>query len=112
MTQYEEYLESEYLSFTKSDLYNLLIETANKTNYTIDIFHGVIKEKNNDIYCISINVIDEYHKFIELYDDGQLSAFVTLVNVKKNKAQFYKWNDIDFTEDIEKIIDFLIINTV
>ena len=64
-------------------------------------------ESNNGLYCLSISLTDLDDNSIYVFDDGYLTAYVELVRIKNGKVKFAKWDDIDFIDDIKRIIQYL-----
>ncbi len=92
--------------FKKSDVYKKLCVEAANLNCKIKVDCGrSVDLKDHNIY-FGIVLCDEYDKPIDIYDEGEMSASISIINVdKKNRYYFSHWNQDDFVEDISWLIN-------
>lgn len=91
--------------FKKSNIYKKFYVDAAKLNCKIKVECGKsVNLKDQNIY-FGIVFCDEYDKPIEIYDEGEMSASISIIKVdKKNRYYFSHWNQDDFVEDISSLI--------
>ena len=108
MDQYLKYQEEQINDFLNSSLAKELFDLVTiNTLFKIKIDSGPIFENNYVLYCFSISLMDLYDNCIYVFDDGYLTAYVELIRIKKGKEKYSKWDDIDFIDDIKRIIQYL-----
>ena len=108
MDKYIKYQEEQINDFLNSSLAKELFDLV-KINafFKIIIDSGPIIENKNVLYCLSISLMDLDDNCIYIFDDGYLTAYVELVRIKNDKVKLAKWDDIDFIDDIKRIIQYL-----
>ena len=108
MDKYLKYQEEQINDFLNSSLAKELFDLVkSNTSFKIQIGKGPIFEKKYKYYCLSISLTDLDDNIIDVFDDGYLTAYVELVSIRKDKVKFSKWDDIDFIDDIKRIIQYL-----
>ena len=108
MDKYLKYQEEQINNFLNSSLAKELFDLVKiYTLFKIKIDSGPIFENNNVLYCLSVSLMDLDDNCIYVFDDGYLTAYVELVRIKNDKVKFAKWDDIDFIDDIKRIIQYL-----
>lgn len=92
--------------FKKSDIYKKFYKEAVDLNCKMKVDCGKsVNLKDNNIY-LGIIFCDDCDKPIEIYDEGEMSASISIINVdKKNRYYFSHWNQDDFVEDISWLIN-------
>ena len=108
MDKYIKYQEEQINDFLNSSLAKELFDLVKiNTFFKIIIDSGPIIENKNVLYCLSISLMDLDDNCIYIFDDGYLTAYVELVRIKNDKVKLAKWDDIDFIDDIKRIIQYL-----
>ena len=108
MDQYLKYQEEQINDFLNSSLAKELFDLVTiNTLFKIKMDSGPIFENNYVLYCFSISLMDLDDNCIYVFDDGYLTAYVELIRIKKGKEKYSKWDDIDFIDDIKRIIQYL-----
>lgn len=94
--------------FKKSEIYKKFYVEAANLNCKIKVECGKsIDLKDKDIY-LGIVFCDENDKPIEIYDEGEMSASISIVRVdEKNRYCFSHWFQDDFIEDIKLLINII-----
>ena len=92
--------------FKKSDIYKKLCDEAAKLNCKIKVDCGKsVNLKDHNIY-FEVVFCDEHDKPIEIHDEGEMSASISIITVdKKNRYYFSHWNQDDFVKDISWLIN-------
>ncbi len=100
------YCDNEKIDFESQPIFNDLRKLVNKSNLIIVCEYG--KESDNKKFgnlYLSVSVKNQNNEFIEIYDDGFLTACTILVSVdRKERIKFYSWNDNDFIDSINWMI--------
>ena len=108
MDKYIKYQEEQINDFLNSSFAKELFDLVKiNTFLKIKINSGPIFENKNVLYCLGISLTDLDDNCIYVFDDGYLTAYVELVRIKNGKVKFAKWDDIDFIDDIKRIIQYL-----
>ena len=108
MDKYIKYQEEQINDFLNSSLAKELFDLVKtNTSFKIKIDSGPIFEDKYELYCLGISLTDLDDNIIYVFDDGYLTAYVELVSIRKDKVKFSKWDDIDFIDDIKRIIQYL-----
>ena len=91
--------------FRKSEIYKKFYEEATNLNCKMKVDCGKsIDLKDKNIY-LGIVFCDENDEPIEIYDEGEMSASVSIIRVDKKKRYYFShWHQDDFIEDIKWII--------
>ncbi|MBQ6783349.1 MAG: hypothetical protein IJP63_05045 [Acholeplasmatales bacterium] len=92
--------------FKKSDIYKNFYLEATNLNCKIKVDWGKSDNlKDSNIY-LGIIFCDEYDKTLEIYDEGEMSASTSIIEVdKKNRYYFSHWHKDDFVKDIIELIN-------
>ena len=102
------YCKNEVEKVKNDERFIELNNLAKKHNLFVIIDYGTEKdnEKSQNQY-LSISIHDTYGEMVELFfDEGFLSASTFLVLVDgKDRYKFFNWNDPEFIEDINWIIN-------
>ena len=108
MDKYIKYQEEQIKDFLNSSLAKELFDLVKtNTSFKIKIDSGPIFENKYVLYCLSISLTDLDDNCIYVFDDGYLTAYVELVRIRNDKVKLAKWDDIDFIDDIKRIIQYL-----
>lgn len=100
------YCENEIKRMKASSLYYHLQNLLNKNNLILVCEYGTgqFNRKSTDWY-LSITVLNAKNEMIEIPDDGVLTAATKLIFIdKKERVKFFSWEDEDFIESINWIM--------
>ena len=103
----EFYCDNQVNNFKQSDLYKNLVKQVQKTDFNIVLEVGPEYNKPNSYNrFMSISIFDSKNHLVELPDEGNLTTATQIVFVdKKNRFIFLEWNDEEFIEDINWIME-------
>lgn len=75
-----------------------------KYNLVCEYGKDINNKKSEDLY-LSITILDNKNKIVEIFDEGFLTASTLLVWVdKKYRYKFFSWKDEEFIEDLNRLI--------
>lgn len=75
-----------------------------KYNLVCEYGKDINNKKSEDLY-LSITILDNKNKIVEIFDEGFLTASTLLVWVdKKYGYKFFSWKDEKFIEDLNQLI--------
>ena len=75
-----------------------------KYNLVCEYSKDINNKKSEDLY-LSITILDNKNKIVEIFDEGFLTASTLLVWVdKKYRYKFFSWKDDEFIEDLNRLI--------
>lgn len=102
------YCEKEIENFISSSIYSKLNELVEFHKFNLKIEFGKGKEEKDKNIYLSLSVFDMNGKLIEIFDEGFLTtATMLIMNDKKNRLSFFPWQDEEFIEDLNWIINKL-----
>ena len=104
------YLDKEMLDLKNHPLFKKIKEIVDKNSFILECISGCIKNIKNENMYIHLEVYNEKNEEIEIYDDGNLTAYTeVIIHDKKDRYKFSSWrDDSDFLESLEWIIKNLI----
>ena len=92
--------------FKKSDFYKKIYAEATNLNYKIKTDCGKSIDLKDKYIYLGIVFCDENDKPIEIFDEGEMSASISIVRVDgQNRYYFSHWLQDDFIEDINLLIN-------
>ena len=102
----DEYCDNEIVRFKKHESFCMLYELVNELNYALTCSYERIHGNNGSISLyLNISVCHKNGEFIEIFDEGCLSAATILALVdKKERIIFYPWDSDDFLDSINWIM--------
>ncbi len=102
------YCENEVQDFKNSSYYKKIEDLVALKNLIIECsYDRSLDTKDKNIY-LGISILDKNNNYIELYDEGTLSISTMIVLFdKKDKIKFFPWNDNEFIEDLNWVINNL-----
>ena len=103
------YCRNEIQNFKSCELFKTLLNQVTDLNLILVCDYG--QEKNNkrsqNLY-FNISIRNENDEIIEIFDDGYLTATTILISVdRKERIKFFSWEDEDFIESLNWIIEKL-----
>lgn len=102
------YCASEMKNSKNNDLFRMIESLVEKLGYILEYKICKVNDKKRAEYILYLEVYNRNHEEIEIFDDGTLTAFTTLILVdKKERYKFFSWKDEEFLEDLQRIIDRL-----
>lgn len=97
------YCENEMKDFKDSSFYKKIEELVNLKELKLECSYGKALDKN--LY-LGISILDKNGELVEIFDDGFLTTSTMLIMVdKKDRFKFFSWQDEDFIEDLNWIIE-------
>ena len=103
------YCNDEIDNFKENIAFTELQSLVNELNYILVCDYGKAADnkKSENLY-LGITVYDNDNEMIEIYDEGFLCASTMLVEIdKKHRFNFLSWQDKEFVEDLNWIINQL-----
>lgn len=102
------YCEKEIEKFVSSSIYSKLNELVEFHKFNLKLEFGKGKEEKDKNIYLSLSILDINGKLVEFFDDGFLTtATMLIMNDKKNRLRFFSWQDEEFIEDLNWIINKL-----
>lgn len=104
----EKYFQQAIEEFNSSDLFEQLKSVARNGQYHLDVHFGPTRNGRQIHYGISISLMDKSNRFVA--DDGRedyVMAYTTIVLIKGSRIDTYRWDDLEFLSDIERMISFI-----
>lgn len=100
------YCNTEIEKLKNSELYIKLQNLVDELKYNLVCEYGkeIDNKKSEDLY-LSITILNDKNEFVEIFDEGFLTASTLLVLVdKKYRYKFLSWKDEEFIEDLNWLI--------
>ena len=102
------YCDDEVDNFKKNALFTELQSLVNELNYILICDYGKALDNKSENLYLAITIYDNDNEMIEIYDEGFLSVSTMLVEVdKKHRFKFFTWQDEEFVEDVNWLINQL-----
>ena len=104
---YNLYLQEQISLLKKSSLYFQLLSRLSRCHYSLQLNSGEIKDKRSIEYFVNISILNENGDIVEIFDEGFLCAYNAIVIIHGKNIKYSKWDDKDFLESLQWIINCL-----
>lgn len=102
------YCEKEIELFKSSYIYFELNKLVKSHKFNLELEFGNAKEENDKNVYLSVSVLDANGKLIETFDEsGLTTATMLIMKDRKDRFEFFSWQDEEFIEDLNWIINQL-----